>query len=178
MPNKIKTAVKAKKETVKAKAEAKKQDVKAKAAEIKQKSKKKLAKLAAARIGDKKLNTVSENCLELLVTIVNRSKGEFYLDLLQSFDVNMQFVTLGHGTADATMLSRFGFTDSDKTVIFSVIQQNKLPAALAALDERFRTIKNGKGVAYTIPMTSVIGKLIFGFLSNNKMTVNQQETKK
>ena len=170
MANKIKTAVKAKKETVKAKAETRVSNAKAKAADIKQKSKKKLAKLAGGKLGAQS-NTVSENCLELLITVVGRSKGEFYLDLLQSFDVNMQFVTLGQGTADPSMLSRLGFTDSDKTVIFSVIQQNKLPAALAALDERFRTIKNGKGVAYSVPMTSVIGKLIFGFLSNNKMTV-------
>ena len=40
-----------------------------------------------------------------------------------------------------------------------------------SLDEKFKTIKNGKGIAYTIPMTSVIGTLIFGFLSNNKMAV-------
>ena len=106
-----------------------------------------------------------------MITVVNRSKGEYYLDLIQSFEVNMQCVLLGSGTADAKVLSRFGLTDSEKAVIFSVIQENKLPDALAALDEKFKTIKNGKGIAYTIPMTSVIGTLIFGFLSNNKMAV-------
>ena len=116
-------------------------------------------------------NAITQNRLELLITVVNRSKGEYYLDLIQSFEVNMQCVLLGSGTADAKVLSRFGLTDSEKAVIFSVIQENKLPDALAALDEKFKTIKNGKGIAYTIPMTSVIGTLIFGFLSNNKMAV-------
>lgn len=120
-------------------------------------------------------HTVSENRLELLITTVNRSKGEYYADLIQSFDVNMQFMAFGHGTADAKTLSMFGFTDSDKTVIFSVIQGNKLQAALDALEEKFRTIKNGKGIAYTVPLSGVIGKLIFGFLSNNRSMIAENK---
>lgn len=150
--------------------------VKAKATELKTKAAARVAKNKAAKNGAVN-HTVTDNRLELLITTVNRSKGEFYIDLLQSFDVNMQFVALGNGTADATMLSRFGLSDSEKTVIFSVIQQNKLPAALEALDEKFRTIKNGKGVAYTVPLSSVIGTLIFGFLSNNKITVKENGDK-
>lgn len=143
-------------------------------ADIKEKSKRRVAKIKAIK-NAVKTNTVSDNKLELLVTIVNRSKGEYYIDLLQSFDVNMQFVTLGAGTADAQTLSRFGLTDSDKTVIFSIIQGNKLQDALYVLDRKFKTIKNGKGIAYTIPLSGVIGTLIFGFLSNNRMTVKTQE---
>lgn len=135
-----------------------------------------LAKMKPAKTDAPANNTVSDNRLELLITTVGRSKGEYYADLIQSFDVNMQFMAMGHGTADAKTLSMFGFTDSDKTVIFSVIQGNKLQAALDALEEKFRTIKNGKGIAYTVPLSGVIGKLIFGFLSNNRnMTVGNKE---
>ncbi|MCH5165275.1 MAG: hypothetical protein J1G01_02610 [Clostridiales bacterium] len=147
--------------------------LKSKVDEIKQKSKAGLNKIKAAKSAPAQ-NTVTDNKLELLITTVNRSKGEYYIDLLQSFDVNMQFVVYGHGTASKKMLERFGLTtDSDKTVIFSVIQENKLKDALEALDNRFRTIKNGKGIAYTVPFSSVIGTLIFGFLSNNRMAVKE-----
>ncbi|MDE6401972.1 MAG: hypothetical protein K2L54_05090 [Clostridiales bacterium] len=152
----------------------KKPALKAKAEEIKSKGRARLAKIKAAR-GLPAHNTVTDNRLELLITTVNRSKTEFYLDLLQSFDVNMQFVALGHGTADEKMLARFGLTDSDKTVIFSVIQEHKLKDALAALEEKFRTIKNGKGIAFTVPLSSVIGTLIFGFLSDNRMAVKENK---
>lgn len=152
----------------------KKSALKAKAEHIKTKSRARIAKIKSARSMPMH-NTVTDNRLELLITTVNRSKTEFYLDLLQSFDVNMQFVALAHGTADEKMLARFGLTDSDKTVIFSVIQENKLKDALAALDNKFRTIKNGKGVAYTIPLSSVIGTLIFGFLSDNRMAVKENK---
>lgn len=152
----------------------KKSALKAKAEHIKTKSRARIAKIKSARSMPMH-NTVTDNRLELLITTVNRSKTEFYLDLLQSFDVNMQFVALAHGTADEKMLARFGLTDSDKTVIFSVIQENKLKDALAALDNKFRTIKNGKGVAYAVPLSSVIGTLIFGFLSDNRMAVKENK---
>jgi len=41
----------------------------------------------------------------------------------------------------------------------------------------FKTMKNGKGIAFTVPMTSVIGVSIYGFLSNNRMTVKEEEKK-
>ena len=34
------------------------------------------------------------------------------------------------------------------------------------LEEKFKTVKGGKGIAYTVPMTSTIGVAIYQFLSN------------
>ncbi len=119
-------------------------------------------------------NTVTSNKLKLLVTVVGRKKAEYYLDLLQSFDVNMQMVALAHGTANAKMLDLLGLTDSEKAVIFSVIQENKVPDAMHLLEEKFNTIKDGKGVSCTLPISSLIGALIYGFLSNNRMAVKEE----
>lgn len=68
-------------------------------------------------------NTVTSNRLELLVTVVGRSKAEYYEDLILSFDVNMQVTALASGTANEKMLSLLGLSDNEKSVIFSVIQQ-------------------------------------------------------
>ncbi len=104
--------------------------------------------------------------LSLLVTVVNRAKAEFYMDLLQSFEVNFQTAMAAHGTASAETLRYLGLTESDKTVIFSVIREDMATRALATLEEKFKTIKNGKGIAYTVPMTGTIGVAIYQFLSN------------
>ena len=151
---------------------------KEKIAELKDKSKKRAmaVKNKLKAVLPKKVaapNTVTQNRLELMVTIVNRSKAEYYLDLIQSFEVNMQFLALAHGTADEKMRSYIGLTDSDKAVIFSVIQENKISDAMHLLEKKFATIKNGKGIAYTLPLSSIIGTLIYGFLSNNKMAVKE-----
>lgn len=120
-------------------------------------------------------NQVSSNRLKLLITVVSRNKGEYYADLIQSFEVNLQVIALANGTADAGTLRYLGLTDTEKCVIFSVIQENKLPDALHTLNEKFNTVKGGKGIAYTIPLSSVIGKLIFGFLSNNRTVVKEEK---
>lgn len=135
-----------------------------------------LEKTAKQKRGGKHAaNTVTSNRLELLITVVGRNKGEYFVDLIQSFEVNMQFIAHGKGTANEKMLSLLGLTDSEKAVIFSIIQESKIPKALKTLDEKFNTIKDGKGIAFTIPLTSVIGKRIFGFLSNNRMSVQEEK---
>ena len=118
-------------------------------------------------------NTVKQNRLKLLITIVARSKAEYYADLLQSFEVNLQTILLAEGTANVKTLELLGLANTEKAVILSVIQESKIPDALATLEEKFNTIREGKGVACTIPLTSVIGTLIYGFLSNNTLTVKE-----
>ncbi len=113
----------------------------------------------------------------MLFTIVNRNKAEFYLDLIQSFEVNMQVAILGHGMAPQSMLELLGLANNEKVIIASVIQESKINDALVAIEEKFNTIKDGKGIAFTIPLTSVIGTLIYGFLSNNKMAVKEEKSK-
>ena len=113
--------------------------------------------------------------LELLVTVVGRNKAEYYVDLIQSFDVNLQISVLSRGTANAKMMELLGLSDTEKTVIFSIIHEKKIPDAVAVLDEKFKTIKGGKGIAFTIPLSSVIGTLIYGFLSNNRNTVKEEK---
>jgi len=118
---------------------------------------------------------VSMNRLKILVTVVNRPKADFYMDHIQSFGVNMQMVVFGHGTAPREITTAMGLADSERAVIISVIGENHLRAALDSLDEKFNTIAGGKGIAYTIPMSSIIGKSIFNFLSDNRDAVRRNE---
>ena len=104
--------------------------------------------------------------LKLLITVVNRKKTEFYADFLQSFEVNMQLTLNALGTASAETLSTLGIPDSDKGIVISLIRDDVAKAALDALEEKFQTIKNGKGIAFTVPMTGTIGVAIYQFLAN------------
>ena len=114
--------------------------------------------------------------LKLLVTIVDRSKALYYTDLLEQFEINMQMVIYGKGTADRDMLSLLGLTDNDKAIILSVVREENVKDILETLAEKFEKIKNGKGIAYTIPIKSIIGVSIYQFLSNNK-TLKKEEKK-
>ncbi|WP_144063826.1 hypothetical protein [Fibrobacter sp. UWR2] len=118
---------------------------------------------------------VTMNRLKILVTIVNRAKADFYMDHIQSFGVNMQMVVFGKGTAPREIATAMGLADSDRAVIFSIIGEDKLRSALDSIEEKFKTIVGGKGIAYTIPMSSIIGKSIFNFLSDNRDAVRRNE---
>ncbi len=106
--------------------------------------------------------------LKLLITVVNRNKAEFYVDFLSSFEVNFQTTVLAQGTAKSETLYMLGLEDSDKSVILSVIREDKAVEALEGLEDKFHSLKKGKGIAFTIPLSSVIGVAMYRFLSNNR----------
>lgn len=107
---------------------------------------------------------VAPNKLVLLVTVVNRPKAEFYVDLLQQFEVNLQLDVSALGTAPANM--QLVSADPEKQVIFTVMREDNVKAALATLEEKFATIRGGKGIAFTVPFTSTIGVSVYRFLTN------------
>ena len=105
--------------------------------------------------------------LKLVVTVVDRPKAEFYLDVLSQFDVNCQLVMAGKGTANTEIVDMLGL-NIQKAVIFSVVREDMVDPVMKCLEEKFTTIRKGKGIAFAIPLSSVIGVNIYQFLSNNR----------
>ena len=106
--------------------------------------------------------------LKLLVTVVDRGKGEFYMDVISQFDVNCQMVLGGLGTATSELVDLLGL-NRHKAVILSVAREDKVDAIMTCLEDKFATIKNGKGITFAVPLSSVIGVNLYQFLSDNRM---------
>lgn len=113
--------------------------------------------------------------LELVITIVEKNKAEFYMDMIQSFEVNFQFAAPAHGTAKAEILDYLGIADTDKTVIFSVVREDKLDDLTYMLGQKFSSVRGGKGVAVSVPFTSMIGTSVYTFLCNAVSSVKGDE---
>ena len=105
--------------------------------------------------------------LKLLFTVVDKSKAEFYLDVLSQFEVNFQMVTGGKGTAHSDLIELLGL-NIQKAVIMSVVREDMVDPVIKCLEEKFQTIKNGKGIAFAVPLSSIIGVNNYQFLSNSK----------
>ncbi len=115
-------------------------------------------------------NTVNETAikkLKLLFTVVDRPKGEFYLDVLSQFEINCQMLVGGKGTANSDIVDLLGL-NIHKAVILSVVREDLVEQVMNCLEEKFTTIKNGKGISFAVPMSSVIGVNLYQFLSNNR----------
>ena len=112
--------------------------------------------------------------LKLLFTVVDRSKAEFYLDFISQYEVNCQLVVSGMGTATSQFVDMLGL-NLHKAVVLSVVREDRLEELLNMLEEKFMTIKNGKGVAFTVPLSSVIGVNLYQFMSNNRLKRGEQQ---
>lgn len=116
-------------------------------------------------------NTVNESAikkLKLLVTVVDRQKGDFYLDVLSQYEVNFQMLVNGVGTAKSELVDLLGL-NIQKAVILSVIREDMTDTIMNCLEDKFATIKNGRGIAFAVPLSSVIGVNLYRFMSNNRM---------
>ena len=116
-------------------------------------------------------NTINESVikkLKLLFTVVDRPKAEFYMDVLSQFEVNFQLALSGKGTAQSELVEMLGL-NIHKATILSIVREDKVDEIMKCLEDKFTTIKNGKGIAFAVPLSSVIGVNIYQFLSNNKL---------
>ena len=105
--------------------------------------------------------------LKVVITVVDRPKAEFYLDVISQFDVNCQMAMAGKGTANSELVDMLGL-NNQKAVIFSIIREDMVDPVMKCLEEKFTTIRKGKGIAFAVPLSSVIGVNIYQFLSNNR----------
>ena len=115
-------------------------------------------------------NTVNDSGikkLKLLFTVVDRPKGEFYLDVISQFDVNCQMVMGGLGTATSELVELLGL-EAHKAVILSVVREDMVEELMNTLEDKFETIRNGKGIAFAVPLSSVIGVNLYRFLSDRR----------
>ena len=115
-------------------------------------------------------NTVNESAikkLKLLFTVVDRPKGEFYLDVISQFEVNCQMVMGGKGTATSELVDVLGL-NIQKAVIISVVREDMVDPIMKCLEEKFTKIRGGKGICFAVPLSSVIGVNMYRFLSNNR----------
>ena len=117
-------------------------------------------------------NAINESAikkLKLLFTVVDRNKGEFFVDVLSQYEVNCQMVVGGIGTAHSELVDLLGL-NNHKAVILSVVREDKVDTVMNMLEERRKNLKNGQGmISFAVPLSSVIGVNMYQFLSNNRL---------
>ena len=104
--------------------------------------------------------------LKLLFTVVDRKKAEFFVDLIGQFKVNLQIVLAGEGTAKTETLRLLGLDDAARAVIVSVIRDDLAQSIFEMLEEKFDTVRGGKGIAWSVPLSGAVGVAIYQFLSD------------
>lgn len=110
--------------------------------------------------------------LELLLAVVHDSKAAYYSSLIRSRQANLQLYFPCKGTSHL-LLEYLGLTDRPKTLLMAVVRSDESATVIEILKEHFNKGKEYKGVAFTLPFSSMIGTLAYGFLSNEKIVKEQ-----
>ena len=121
------------------------------------------------------IRNIAPSKLEMLIVIVNASQLRYYSNIIQTADITMQISTLVSGTSDHAIMNYLGLNQSSRAAIFAVIREEKIKELLEFMDEQFSTVRDGGGIAVTVPLSSIIGTMAYGFLSNDKRTVKNDE---
>ena len=101
--------------------------------------------------------------LKILVTIIDRKKVDFYISNLEGFGANVQEIIYASGTTPRKDI--LGIKVSEKAVLLSVVREDRIKEILATYEDKYFQTKNGKGIAFTIPVKSMIGVMLYQFLA-------------
>jgi hypothetical protein len=106
--------------------------------------------------------------LKFLMVIVGRYQGDYYIDAFNEAGVSATFVTYGQGTVRSDIQHIIGIADTKKDVVMCLVTKTKLKACLDICEERFKVSKEAKGVAFAIPVDSMISVLSYKFITDTK----------
>ena len=104
--------------------------------------------------------------LEMIVTIIPKGKGQHFIKLYDKAEASLQTSLFGMGTADSMMLGLFGLADIEKDVILSLVKKDNKDKLFSILDNELDV--HGKGIAFAVSLTGVVGKTLYTFLINQR----------
>ena len=106
--------------------------------------------------------------MKILITIVDRKKGDEVVRILETGKTTFQMICFGKGTANSEILDYLGIGETDKDIVISFMEDDEVSEIMSKLYEEMEFSKRGHGVAFTIPVDS-IGKKTLGLIKGNIM---------
>jgi len=105
--------------------------------------------------------------LHMLFIIVDRKKGSKITDLLDDRGLHFHLIFLGRGTANNEILEYLGLGETEKDIVVSVIREELIDDIFEDLKNKIRIETPAKGVAFTVPVSSIGGLNTFKKFTEN-----------
>lgn len=103
--------------------------------------------------------------LVLYTIIVNYGQGDNILRILKNNKSSAQFVRVGEGTATRQVLDILNIEDNRKEIIHSIVSEEAVPEIKRELEAYFAISKRNTGIAYTMPLTTIVGVKMYKFFT-------------
>ncbi|WP_288297032.1 hypothetical protein [uncultured Pyramidobacter sp.] len=93
--------------------------------------------------------------MELMVTIVDRTKAVQATNFFKGKNVYLTLSCWGRGTASTEILDILGIGEKEKVVVFSLTPRSWIPALITQISDDMQLRNAGRGILFTIPLSSV-----------------------
>lgn len=114
--------------------------------------------------------------LFIMLTIIDRKQLSRYSEFYLRHQVEVSFVSLGHGTASGAMLNYLGLEATEKALILSAVTDSNWDTIKKGLQRELQIDIPGSGIAFTVPMSSIGGKRELRFLTDSQNFEKGDET--
>ncbi len=110
--------------------------------------------------------------LSVLLSFVERGKGQKLMSRLQEMDIRVHFQCVGFGTAPTEMMDIFGVGSNDKEIIISLAAETAVKQMMVDFGDNFNTYSEYGGLMMVLRL-SAANRLICEILHHN---VSESET--
>ena len=93
--------------------------------------------------------------IKILMTVVERGKGDRIAEIMRNCKVAMNMVVLGTGTAKADIRGILGLESLEKDIILSLAPSAAIGGTFEALRHKMYIDKPGHGIAVTMPLSAI-----------------------
>lgn len=115
------------------------------------------------------------NSLSMLFIIINHSDEKRILKFINKYKIGFKVVMYGQGTASSSLLEYFDLNDEEKAIIMAVLPPMLCKNLLVDLNEKMNVEEHGKGIAFSIPLSSGT-KYMLDFYKDHEMEdINMEE---
>lgn len=115
--------------------------------------------------------------LLFVTVIVGANQGEAIAKILKDNEAYFCFFMHGKGTAPGSALEMLGLSDNRKSIVTSVVKEDRWPLVRSALESRFSVSSLAKGLAYAVPIDALMGISTYKMLSNTRFDELKQAKK-
>jgi hypothetical protein len=103
--------------------------------------------------------------LKLMVSIVARGQSNRVVKELRDLGVTFNIESVAYAAVGSDLADIFGLTESDCDIVFSVVAESKVKAALSMVEYKFSLDDPGTGLAFCVPLSGVGGPLSLKYIS-------------
>lgn len=94
--------------------------------------------------------------LRCMIIIAERGMGDRISALVKEY-AHFQSIILGRGTASSELEAALAISEPEKDIIYCFIEKHNVDYVYFLIEEAFELKKKHKGIAFTIPLSSIDG---------------------